>query len=143
MSDHIVLKPIDLVARWNHRIALAFLGISFVLGCRPKEAAADLNTQATVSFDPSPPSVGVTSLKVSLTDAAGKPIRLGHIDVEGDMNHAGMEPAFGKLEETEPGHYVGKIDFTMGGDWILLLSGQREGGGAFEKKIDVPGVEAK
>jgi hypothetical protein len=143
MPDPLALKPSDFVVRGKHGIALLLVGIALVAGCRPKEAASDFNTQVTVSFDPNPPAVGVTGLKVTLADADGKPVRLGHIDVEGNMNHAGMKPAFGRLDEVEPGHYTGKIEFTMGGDWFLLLTGQREGGGAFEKKIDVPGVKPK
>lgn len=113
-------------------------------GCRPKtDTGPGADVKAVVEFAPHPPTVGVTELTVALTDAAGQPVRLGRLEVEGNMNHAGMRPVFAHLAETEPGRYAGKLEFTMGGDWFLLLTGRLPEGGRFDKKVDVPGVRSK
>lgn len=124
-------------------VVLALLGGFQLAGCRPEAAAAKSEAEATVEFDPSPPVIGTVGLKIQLRDAAGEPVSLGELEVEGNMNHAGMKPVFTTLKESEPGSYAGTIEFTMGGDWFLLLTGQRPGGGLLEMKVDVPGVNAK
>lgn len=146
MFDSTALRSFP-AASWcgSRRIVMAVLFLSGVLmsGCRPKDAADEIDVQAAVEFMPDPPAVGGTALVIILTDAAGQPVRLGHLEVEGNMNHAGMKPVFTRLEETEPGRYAGTIRFSMGGDWFLLLSGQFPGEGRLNKKIDVPGVRSK
>jgi hypothetical protein len=130
--------------RRKGRIALLLFGGALLMaGCRPKPAGAGVEAQVTVRFDPSPPAAGATALKITLADSAGRPIRLGHLDVEGDMSHAGMKPVFTQLEETAPGTYAGTIEFTMGGDWLLLLSGRFSDARPFHRTIDVPGVKSK
>jgi len=135
--------PASISRRWGRLAPLLFGGALMILGCRPNTAGTAIDAQATIEFDPSPPAVGRVGLKIVLTDTAGQPVRLGHLEVEGNMNHAGMRPVFTRLEEVEPGRYAGPIEFTMGGDWFLLLSGQIPGGGRFDKKVDVPGVKPK
>jgi len=123
-------------------LLLVAVGIAMA-GCRPqaRDAAATINI--ALAFDPSPPSTGECGLSLALTDAAGRPLHVTHLAVEGDMNHAGMRPAFAQLTETAPGRYRGKIEFTMGGDWFLLVSGELPGGGRFEKRLDIPGVKTR
>jgi hypothetical protein len=113
-------------------------------GCGRREAAApELEAKVAVQFSPNPPVVGKNDLEITLTDPVGKPLRLGRIQVEGNMNHAGMKPVFVELAENEPGKYAGAIEFTMGGDWFLLLSAEPSPEGRLNKKVDVPGVEPK
>ena len=123
---------------------LATLAALSLVGCRPKPRGPVGLLQASVQFDPNPPVAHhAVRLKIDLTDAGGKPIRLGHLDVEGDMNHAGMSPVIAHFDETAPGEYSGQFEFTMGGDWFLLLTGQLPGNTHFLKKIEVPGVKAQ
>lgn len=124
---------------------LLLIGSAVLLGaaCRPQGETSGLDAHVAVEFDPSPPVVGPTNLRLTLTDEAGAPVRCGHLEVEGNMNHAGMRPVFARLEETAPGLYAGTIEFTMGGDWFLLVSGRRDDGVRFDRKVDVPGVKPK
>ena len=133
---HDTLRP-----RLHTAVAFLLIGVALAAGCRPKSADPSMNANVEVTFDPSPPATGVTGLNITLADSSGQPMKLGHLDVEGNMNHAGMKPVFARLEETEPGRYAGKIEFTMGGDWFLLLSGTSASGGLFTRKVDVPGVK--
>jgi hypothetical protein len=112
-------------------------------GCRPAQTPQGIAARATVAFDPEPATVGVTGLTVTLTDDSGNPIRVNRLEVEGNMNHAGMRPAFAQLNEVEPGRYAGSIEFSMAGDWFLLLSGEVPGEGRLEVKVDVPAVRPR
>jgi len=124
-------------------VCLLLSGALTVMGCRPKPATKDADINLSVHFNPDRPAVGPAAVTISLRDAAGEPVHLGALDVEANMNHAGMRPVFAHLKETEPGRYSGSIDFTMGGDWFLLVSGKFPGGRHLDKKVDVPGVGSK
>jgi len=77
---------------------------------------------------------------VSLRKASGEPLTGAQLEVEGNMNHAGMVPVFGTAKETEPGLYEAPIEFTMGGDWFFIVSGELASGRQIESVHDVPGV---
>lgn len=108
-------------------------------GCGSEtETATDV--ESTLQIDPDPPHVGPADVVLTLNDAAGEPVAGADIQLEGNMNHAGMQPVFADLEETEPGRYAGSLNFTMGGDWFILVTGTLADGRPVEDKIDVPGV---
>lgn len=111
--------------------------------CRPKSASGSPDVKATVAFAHPPPAMGPNELTITLTRPDGSPASVTRLEVEGDMNHAGMKPTFANLHAAGPGHYAGTIEFTMGGDWFLLLSGERSDGSRFTQKVAVPGVESK
>ena len=95
-----------------------------------------------LTIEPSPPLVGDSDLSLELTDADGA-VQGAQVRVEGNMNHAGMKPSFADLKEVEPGRYMGTLEFTMGGDWFLLVTAKTPDGGTIERKIDVRGVKAR
>lgn len=115
---------------------------AMVSGCR-RPAPAQSDAQVAIEFTPASPVIGTNNLRITITDTQGQPVRLGRLEVEGNMNHAGMTPVFTHLQESEPGRYAGAIEFTMGGDWFLLLSGKSSNGEPFNKQIDVRGVKPK
>ena len=126
------------------RIVVSVLAVTLlVVGCRPKSVAPTNAPKVVVTFDHTPPSTGENTFNLSLDDAQGQPLELAKLAVEGDMNHAGMKPSFGRVKQTAPGRYTGTIDFTMGGDWFLLVSGDLPDGRHYTKKVDVPGVASK
>ncbi len=59
------------------------------------------------------------------------------------MLHPGMTPAFAESREVVSGRYQAQIDFSMAGDWVLLLHIKLPGGQMVERQIDVKGVRAK
>lgn len=115
---------------------------SVVCGCKAQQPVAP-DWEFSVALEPSPPKVGPAQVSITLSDAQGKPIEGATVRVEGNMNHAGMKPSFADLSEKEPGKYVGTLDFTMGGDWFLLVTATDRSGTKAEHKFDVPGVQAK
>lgn len=95
-----------------------------------------------VTLDPSPPQVGEVGVTVKLTDARKNTLQGADVRLEGNMNHSGMKPSFAVLKEAEPGQYLGSLNFTMGGDWFLIVSATTAEGAVLERKVDVPGVRA-
>lgn len=127
-----------------HLLLSVFLLCLTVTGCGKKQAVApELDAKVVLQFSPNPPVVGSNDIEMTLTDAAGKPLQFGMVKVEGNMNHAGMKPVFAELIENDPGKYAGTIEFTMGGDWFLLVTSEDSPQGRLSKKVDVPGVKAK
>jgi hypothetical protein len=94
----------------------------------------------TFRLEPRPPRVGTADLELRLIDPAGDPVPGASVAVEANMNHAGMQPTFATLEERGGGLYAGTIEFTMGGDWFLLVTAELEDGRQIERRLDVPGV---
>jgi hypothetical protein len=127
----------------RHVIWLA-IGLMLVLGAGCRPSASDVpGAEADLTLQPDPPTVGDNQVILALTDEAGAPIENADVRLEGNMNHAGMKPSFADLQEVEPGRYAGTLDFTMGGDWFILVTAKLPDGRTLDRKIDVPGVEAK
>ena len=56
------------------------------------------------------------------------------------MSHPGMAPVVSVMQERENGTYVAPIEFTMAGDWILVVSGDLPQRGRLTRQIEVVGV---
>jgi hypothetical protein len=127
-----------------HRLASVpfLLAILVACGCSSGTttvASGDVKIDLTIR--PEPPKVGQATAVVTLKDKDGAPIRGAAVKLEGNMNHAGMTPVFGDARETEPGKYEAPLDFTMGGDWFVLVNVTLADGRKVSRKVDVPGVK--
>lgn len=126
--------------------ALLVCGAALAPGCSPsKPGAGDAAGDVTVELAivPEPPKVGDAEAGVTLKDKDGQPLRGATVKLEGNMNHAGMEPVFADAVEVAPGRYKATLKFTMGGDWFVLVTGALADGRALNRKIDVPGVKSR
>jgi hypothetical protein len=85
--------------------------------------------------------MGLATVTVILTGADGQPLQGAEIEIEGNMSHAGMVPVLGVARETAPGRYQAELEFTMVGDWFILVRADLADGRSMERKIDVPGVD--
>jgi hypothetical protein len=47
-----------------------------------------------LGIEPDPPRLGQATVTVDLRDAGGQPISGARVEIEGNMNHAGMVPVF-------------------------------------------------
>jgi hypothetical protein len=92
-------------------------------------------------IEPEPPQLGPAAITVSLHDAEGVPLSGAEVELEGNMNHAGMVPVSADAVEIAPGRYRADLEFTMGGDWFILVRADLPDGHSMERKIDVPGVD--
>ena len=106
-------------------------------GCRP--GAADLT--ASWSIEPSPPVAGTpTTVRFTLQRDARIPVTGARLRLEAHMAHPGMAPVTAEPVEQAHGTYVGRVNLTMGGDWIFVMTGELPDGSRFTEQIDVRGV---
>uniref|UniRef100_A0A7C5VXR6 YtkA-like domain-containing protein n=1 Tax=Thermomicrobium roseum TaxID=500 RepID=A0A7C5VXR6_THERO len=107
-------------------------------GQRSSEVMVDI-----VSVEPSPPQVGPAELRLRLRDERGQTLAgLGSVEVEGTMSHAGMKPVIVQAREEGDGVYrTENFEFTMAGDWIIIVRGTRNGQ-AFEARTTISGVRS-
>jgi hypothetical protein len=120
----------------------ALVACLLMLGCRkPAETASGMTVACRVA--PEPPRVGPATVTLTLTGTDGKPLTGATVRVEGNMSHAGMKPVFGDATEGEPGEYEAPLEFTMGGDWFLIVTATLPDGRRLERQVEVPGVQAR
>ena len=98
------------------------------------------DVRVELAVQPQPPQIGPAIVQVSLTDLAGQPVAGAEVEIEGNMTHAGMVPVLSPAVEVEPGRYRGELEFTMVGDWFILVRASLADGRSLEEKVDVLGV---
>lgn len=121
--------------------ALLVLLMLLVQACGDARSGPEL----TIEFGlvPEPPSVGPSELWLELSTPQGEALTGAALRVEATMAHAGMVPEFADCVEAEPGRYTAAFDFTMGGDWILIVNVSLERGGTAQRVLEVPRVAAR
>ena len=127
-------------------VLLSFLVMCtvFVTGCRKDEANADNpDVKVRLTMQPDPPQVGSATATLQLSDKNGMPITGASLRFEANMNHAGMTPVFANAKEVDAGKYEINLEFTMGGDWFVLITGTLSDGRKLNRKVDVPGVKSR
>jgi len=125
--------------RITRELAACILLALSAAGChRPVESATAITVEHDVA--PSPARVGSAMIGLRLTNAGGKPVAGAHIAIEGVMSHAGMGPATGEAKELEPGRYQAPLEFSMAGDWIVLVHLTLSNGEKQEQRFEIKGV---
>jgi hypothetical protein len=128
--------------RAQHRVLSAvfvFCSLSCLAGCG-RTAPADA-IRVSWTLDPSPPVVGTPIVaRLTLRDSAQQPVTGARLRLEGLMSHPGMAPVTAAVVELGNGEYEAPLQFTMAGDWILLVTGELPGGVQLEKQIEIAGV---
>lgn len=120
-------------------VGLALCACLLAPGCaRPPDSEASVVVEHEVV--PRPPRVGAATITLSVADAAGRPVSGAAVKLEGDMAHAGMNPVFGEATELNPGRYRSALEFTMAGDWVVLIHLTLPDGRKVERQFDVKGV---
>ncbi len=132
--------------RW---LALLLLVVGLVAGaaCRRGQAGTNEPAVVVVEVGPTeggPPVVGTpVTVTVTLRERDGSPVEGAKVSLEATMTHAGMKPVFADATEVAPGRYKAAVEFTMGGDWIIIVRGTLPNGQAFEHTAQVSGVRVK
>jgi hypothetical protein len=138
------LSPCPSLSLWLN--ILAFLGLALCAnvlhsGCRKtSETPPDIVFEHKVA--PDPPTKGPATVTLKLADSAGKPIVGARVNLEGNMSHPGMRPVFGEASEAPPGRYEAALEFTMGGDWVIIFHITLPDGRSLQRQIDVKGVRS-
>jgi len=86
--------------------------------------------------------MGASVITVVVADAEGKAISGARVSVEGDMTHAGMGPVIAEAKEIGPGRYQAPFEFSMGGDWVIVVHVRLLSGQTAERQFEVKGVSS-
>lgn len=113
----------------------------FLAGCGPRAESRD-GVSIEHEVTPRPPRVGLARIALRVSDASGRPLSGARVSLEGNMSHAGMSPVFAEARESEPGRYQSDLEFTMGGDWVILVRLTLPDGREIERQFDVKGVQS-
>jgi hypothetical protein len=114
----------------------------FLSGCRKTgESLPDIVVEHEIL--PQPPRVGLSTITLKLSDSGGVPQSGAQVYLEGNMSHAGMRPVFGEAREIGSGRYEAPLEFTMGGDWIILVNITLPDGRKFQRQMDVKAVQSE
>lgn len=113
-----------------------------IAGCQASDESSS-NIRLQWELDPDPPVTGASTLHIALTDSTGEAITGADIELEGNMSHPGMQPVLSTAEEMEPGQYSTQFEFTMAGDWFILLHLKLPDETVAERQIDIPGVRSQ
>jgi hypothetical protein len=107
--------------------------------CLRTTQARDLTFES--SLTPRRAAVGRPALlELRVLDAGGRPVLGAHLRVEAHMSHPGMAPFLATATERGNGVYDVPLQFSMAGDWIVLVTGSLSNGNRVEHRIEVPGV---
>jgi hypothetical protein len=108
-------------------------------GChKPARVSAQVLIEPQVT--PQPARVGPAQIVFKLKDAAGNSISGAQTTLEANMSHAGMAPVFADPKEVTPGSYRCPFEFSMAGDWIMMVHITLPDGQKVEREFEVKGV---
>jgi hypothetical protein len=132
-----------MASKTGRRALLFCLALGLVVlnvACR-EQGATTGDVQVTFEVTPSPPAVGPAVVAVTLRGADGSPVLGATVDVEGNMNHAGMVPVRARAQPRGDGSYVtSDFRFTMAGDWIITAQAVLPDGKKLERSFNLNGV---
>ncbi|MGH9372256.1 MAG: FixH family protein [Vicinamibacterales bacterium] len=106
--------------------------------CQRPNPAPDVTFEWTLA--PERPVVGPAVLTLRVLDRDRRPLRAVDLRVEAHMSHPGMAPLLAATRERAIGVYDAELQFSMRGDWILLISGSLANGATLRHRIDVSNV---
>jgi hypothetical protein len=111
-----------------------------ISACDQQETPAPtmINVQMFMHVEPEPPSVGDSTLIVTLEDANGAPVDGAALQVHANMDHEGMMPVEGQTAESANGEYHVPLTWTMGGGWNITVTAQLpDNGGEVSNTFDL------
>jgi hypothetical protein len=119
--------------------AVIVLVASIAAGCAaagPRDAISVMWT-----IDPAPPVVGTPLvIRITLRDRNQTPVTGARLHLEGLMSHPGMAPVRAAVADKGEGVYEAPLQFTMAGDWVVLVAGELMDGTPLKKQIEIAGV---
>lgn len=118
------------------------IGVRVSLARAQETPSAEAKAKVTFSTEPSPAQKGSNSVRVKLTDAAGKPISGADVTVTffmaamPSMNMPAMKTSI-KTTDKGDGTYEGKGDLASGGMWQVTISAKQNGQTIATRKLTV------
>ena len=122
------------------RLGVALLAAALLSGCwRPASSTNEISLQWTV--EPSTPSASTDTLtRITLQDAQQRPVNGARLQLEAHMSHPGMTPVVRPLTDRGGGSYETRLQFSMAGDWILVVTGDLPDGRRITRSLPIAGV---
>ena len=113
-----------------------------VSACRSDRQVGAEAIDVAWTLTPKASPAGIATLAtLTVRDRAGRPVRGAKLQIEGFMSHPGMAPVIATVAERGDGVYEASLQFSMAGDWIVLVKGRLPDGRPIEHRIDVPNVQ--
>src|SRR5262249_40777170 len=103
----------------------------------------DVGSDETVEWTltPNHPAAGAdTVAEVTLRDRSRRPIRGASVQIECHMSHPGMAPVIEKAMERSEGVYRAPLQFSMNGDWTVIVKGTLSDGRRFDRRVETATV---
>ncbi len=123
------------------RLTVVLLACTLAFACGEREADTAPGVTLAWDLEPVPPTAGTHGIaRLTLRDARQQPVTGARLRLEGHMSHPGMAPVVSTVAERGGGAYEAPVDFTMAGDWILVVTGDLPGIGRITRQIEVVGV---
>lgn len=119
------------------------VGATVPAGCARGGEGSTGGYVVDVAISPQPPRVGPATVTVTLAGPAGEAVSGARVELEGNMSHAGMVPVIAQAVESAAGQYESTLEFTMAGDWIMIVRASLANGQLVEHRVDVPGVRSE
>lgn len=91
----------------------------------------------TTRLIPTQPAVGPATLTISLSGATADTLGRAAVQVVGHMTHPGMTPVVATVTARGPDVYDAAMDFTMPGDWMLIVTVRLHDGRRLESRVPV------
>ena len=139
MASEAFARGICLTAFRQGLLGLAIGALAAGAGC----GGTATPVHVSWSLDPAPPVAGVeTRARLTVQDDQRRPVRGARLRVEGHMSHPGMTPIVVPATEREDGRYEAQMQFSMAGDWILVVTGDLGDGTRITEQVEVRGVRS-
>lgn len=123
-------------------LASRLIAAVLVCGCVASGCSGHARDVTVIwNIEPTPPISGAaTIVRLRLQEADGNPVRGAKLRLQGHMAHPGMAPVTGDVSERGDGAYHGRLQLSMAGDWVFVVSGELADGRRISKEIQVASV---
>jgi len=121
----------------------ALANTACAVGCgvdAPASRDEPMGTDFSWSLHPAQPTVGPVTLTLTIVDPrddGSGPV----VGVVGHMTHPGMTPTVATVTPRGRGVYDAKMNLTMAGDWVFVVTVQLADGRRVQRRIAVPHVQ--
>lgn len=116
--------------RYTQLILLSLILVS-LLGC--SRTPSD-DPRLNISLEQPPSTMAVQTIVLSISDGA-TPLENAKVQIEATMTHAGMPSQIVQLEPLGAGKYQASIDFSMLGEWVLIVNVTESNGAVMQRTL--------
>ena len=122
------------------RVGVALIAASLLSACwRPASTTNEISLGWTI--EPSTPSASTNTLaRITLNDREQQPVNGARLQLEAHMTHPGMAPVVRPLTARGGGVYEAHVQFSMAGDWVLVVTGELADGRRITRSLPIAGV---